>query len=541
MVGVGVRPRRVGALHEAMFVVLLALGASWSAAAPAAAQGFVFEEEEVEQIAVSDTLARFLREGIEYYEREDFVAASIFFWRVITDPDPGAAPIRPRAQFELAKTLVRMRLVQSALFFFDDVIRTGEAHPYYEASAPWVVTIAARIPGNFDMLRRVQSFEGLFPDRIEARFHDQMAFMLGQHFYNVGELERALQYLGFVTEASTFYPQALFLRGVTFIRRYDARSAAESFLRLIHLAERGRSVRDVDVQRLRELAVLSVARTLYSTGSFERALEYYEDIPTTSMYWLQALFEASWANYQMDRFNRALGNLHTLSSPFFEDQFYPEAPILQAVIYFRNCRFREVRRVLEDFRYTYEPLREALEARMQELGTNREFFEFLASGRARSAGFDRRLQAIVNAALADRSLTNTLAYIDIIEGEMELVRTADRGWSNSEFARYLSDQLAETREQTVLLAGELVRNRLDAIVQELRRRQREADAILVETDLAEAGALTPALRAELFRGRRVEGDVDERPSAQTLWWTFDGEYWRDELGHYSYQVRSVCQ
>lgn len=521
--------------------MLLFCGFLWGVAGEARAQGMVFDDDDAEVIVVSDAVQRFLDEGMDFYDRSEYISASIFFWRVITDPDPGARPLRPRAQFELAKTLVRMRMLQSALLFFDDVIAMGEAHPHFEESAPWVVLIASRLPGNLDMLRRVNAFASLFPDRIEARYHDEMAFMLGQHLYNVGELERALQYLRFVPEVSPYYTQALFLRGVTHVRLYDAREAARAFLQLLSVIEGTRGPRGQELQPLAQLTELSVARTLYSTGDYERALEYYTRIDRSSPYWLNALFEAAWANFQLDNFNRALGNLHSLNSPFFNDQFYPEAPLLQAVIYFYNCRFAEVRRTLEEFTYTYEPLREELQQRLTELTSNRDFYDFLVDTEARMArSFNPRLQAIVNAALNDRTLTNALEYIEALDAELTLIRTADRGWSNSEFARYIFDQTTESREQAVSQAGQLVRNRLQSILDELLEREREAQALLIETGLAEAGALNPALRDELFRGRATDAETG-RPPANVLRWTFSGEYWKDELGHYSYSVTSACR
>lgn len=526
-------------LHWCSFALICGLLLSFSGAAHA--QGMVFDDDDTEVIVASEAAQRFLQEGMDFYDRADYVSASIFFWRVITDTDPGARPLRPSAQFEMGKTLVRMNMLQSALLFFDEVIAMGEAHPHFEDSAPWIILIANRLPGNMDMLRRVNAFSPLFPDRIASRYHDEMAFLLGQHLYNAGELERALQFLGFVPEGSQYYMQALFLRGVTHVRLYDAREAARSFLHILSVIERARGQRGVELRALAQLTELSVARTLYSTGDYERSLEYYSMIGQSSPYWLQAIFEAAWANFQLERYNVALGNLHTLNSPFFNDQFYPEAPLLRAVIYFYNCRFAEVRRAIEDFTYTYEPLREELEQQIDALNSNREFYEFLINTEARMARrFNPRLQAIVNAALEDRTLTDSLEYISALDTELRLIRTVDRGWSNSEFARYIFDQTTESREVAISQAGQMVRNRLQAILDDLLEREREAQALLIETGLAEAGALSPSLRDELYRGRASDA-VTGRPPAHILRWSFSGEYWKDELGHYSYAVTSACR
>lgn len=488
---------------------------------------------------MSAPVARFLQEGIAYYEGGDWESASIFFWRVVNEQDPSADGLRPRAQFELAKSLVKMQMLQGALLFFDQIIAYGPTHPYFEASAPWVLVVARRLPGDVEMLRRVSAFANVFPDRIEEKYRDEMAYMLGQHFYNVGELDLALRYLAFVTTVSEYYPRALFLSAITHVRKYEAQPAVDDLIALMTYIEQHRG-RDAELRALAEIARISMARTFYSTGEYDKALDYYTDIPQRSEHWLDALFEASWAYFQTDQYNRALGNLHSLNSPFFNDQYYPEAAILQAVIFFYNCRFAEVRVALDEFDYVYQPLREQLEELFVELESNRDFHAFLTETEERvGRRFDPRLQQIVNAALSDNSIGNALAFIDALDRELELVEGADPGWANSELGAFLSQEILAAREFGIGDAGQLVRNRLQSILDDLRSKQRESSAILIETDLAEANAISADLRAELYRG--AADTAGETVHPEQMFWTFEGEYWRDELGYYFYHIESACR
>lgn len=502
-------------------------------------EGFVFEEEEVVEVDVSSTpVARYLQEGIQYYEQEDWLSASVFFWRVVNDPDIAADTLRPRAQYELAKTLVKLQLLQGALFYFDEIIATGPAHPYFEASAPWLVVIARRLPGDVEMLRRVAAFSELFPDRIEEKYRDEMAFLLGQHYYNVGELELALRYLGFVTEASAYHPRALFLQGVTHVRRYEAEPALLSFNALIEAAEGDRG--NDELRALSDLATLSMARTYYSAGDYANALTYYGEIPQQSRYWLDALFESSWAYFQRDEFNRALGNLHSLNSPFFNDEYYPEAPILQAVNFFTNCRFDEVRATIDEFDLVYPPLREQLETTVAGLADNEAYYQFLLDlTEQQERRFDPKLQQIVNATLNDRTIRNALDFVAELDRELAWIGSSDPGWSNSDLAQFLLGEIEVVRSLSVGEAGAMVRTRLNAVLEELRRHERDSSAILVETDLAEANALSTDLLGELFTGDSSLGTIEA--AYDQIVWRFDGEYWKDELGYYDYHITSACR
>ncbi|MCB9531634.1 MAG: tetratricopeptide repeat protein [Myxococcales bacterium] len=533
---------------------LFALAAGISVSAPALAQddqgddgfvfgdedGFVFGEEETQTVATSNApVARFLQEGLQYYQAGDYESASIFFWRVVNEPDISADAIRPRAQHELARSLAKMGAWQSALIFFDQVIAVGPTHPYFEESASWVLEIAARLPGDVDMLRRVAAFAPVFPDRIEEKYVDDMAFMLGEHFYNVGELDRALQYLRMVPEVSPLYPRALFFSAITHVRQYDAQPAVDDLIALMREVEEGRS-RSEDLRALGEIARISMARTFYSTGEYDKAIDYYTQIPQRSRYWLDALFEASWAYFQTDQFNHALGNLHSLNSPFFNDEYYPEAAVLEAVIFFYNCRFDEVRTAIDEFQYVYDPLRDELEETMSGLETNAQYYDFLMDLDAQTERrFDPKLRQIVNAALSDQSIRNALAFIDELDGEIRHLERADAGWTNSDLGVYVLTALQQNRDAAVGQAGQLVRNRLNSILDDLRSKQRDASAILVETDLAEANAVSAELRDELYRGAANDDAVSV--SREQMYWTFEGEYWRDELGYYLYHIESACR
>ena len=59
--------------------------------------------------------------------------------------------------------------------------------------------------------------------------------------------------------------------------------------------------------------------------------------------WLDALFEESWAYFMASDYPHALGNIHTIESPYFPNSFYPEAQFLKAIIYFTNCQYENAK------------------------------------------------------------------------------------------------------------------------------------------------------------------------------------------------------
>src|SRR3954462_2956155 len=51
----------------------------------------------------------------------------------------------------------------------------------------------------------------------------------------------------------------------------------------------------------------------------------------------------------------------TLHSPFFRDEYFPEALILKSVIYYENCRYPEAMRLVSEYESRYEPLRKEID------------------------------------------------------------------------------------------------------------------------------------------------------------------------------------
>ena len=63
-----------------------------------------------------------------------------------------------------------------------------------------------------------------------------------------------------------------------------------------------------------------------------QAVESWNQVSVSSGYWLDAMFESSWAFFLADQFSRALGNVHSLESPYFPQAYYPEALDRKSVV-----------------------------------------------------------------------------------------------------------------------------------------------------------------------------------------------------------------
>lgn len=480
---------------------------------------------------------QYLQQGLQYYDQENYQAASLLFYRVLTTEDASDA-VYSRAEYDLGRTLYRMGLFFPSLFFFDGVVAFGADHPYFLNAYPWLLRLHRRLPGEPFMMERLAQYEDFFPDQIEEKYLDEMAFLIGRYHYNRGFLDEAQIFWSFVSSASRFYVRAQYLTGIADVQEREAQGAIDAFEQVITSVLESDDRSD-ETRRLAEMAVLGMARTFYSTRDYERAIAYYDQVPASSRYWLDALFEKAWALFQLEEFNLALGNLHSLSSPFFNDEFYPEGMYLQAVIFFRNCQFEAVRVTVEEFGLEYGPLLDQLEELTDTIGMDEEYFDVIMALRGeQEQDYSPQLQRLLNTAVDDLMVQDSVDFVAELDREMGMVQGADPGWLNTDLADEILTQIGLERSLAAGRAGENVRIRVERARDELRNLDARGTGLLVETDLAEQAVISNDLREEMVRADSglTPPPVDE----EHLLWHFTGSYWRDELGYYWYALSSRC-
>jgi tetratricopeptide (TPR) repeat protein len=508
--------------------------------------GMSFGEDEVEPAAEAepdpnDPNAKIIAEGKALYEKKKYDEASLLFYKVLQTQDPAAEIYHAEAQYELGKTLYKMKLYQGALSHFGKIVDEGETHPFFIPTLRGLVVLTDEVPEDPLLMERLAAYKDFSSD-VPEKYRDRFSYLVGRHLYSQLEVEAALEMLNHVTPASPDYPKARYIAGVTHVANYDAGPAVAAFkdvLRVL-MAKKEEGKISEDEEKLLETTRLGMARVFYSTGEYPKSIKYYGQIPRKSEFWPIALFESSWAYFQVDQYNKALGNLHTLNSPFFSDQYFPEGPILSAVIFFYNCKYERVRAVLDEFLYQYEPI---LAEVNNVIASNAEdpeaMYEWLMAVRegAESIG----LQQVAATALDDQQIKNKLRLIEAIEQEIQEIGDKPKAWKSSG----LASTLVQDNELAISFAksdaGTIATQRLERVSRELQDFVLEQEKILFEVTRAERGEIEADLRSEM----QVDQDVTRKPKVNTsdeeLYWTFEGEYWRDELGFYLFTVNSECK
>lgn len=509
--------------------------------------------------------------AISLFKDDRYEQASMAAFELLSDPK--LAGLHTEARYVLAKSLYRMGLYHSALGEFSKILAQGEQTKFFKTSLEWLFFISRKTKNETVILDEIARYANhQFPERFRNEFRYLLAryhFVRGRALDQVGQVEDADKSFEevkrltlLIPRTDAFYARAKYLEGLSYFRngtrgkdaagrRVDGNvlQAIESLKEVVRLtrAVPGRSPEQLKLdQSLRELAFMQLARTHYGMQQNRFAIFYFNKVERGTSQWLEAMFEASWANYRVGQYEQALGNLITLSSPFFRDEYFPEALILKAVIYYENCRYRESNIILQDFERTYLPVHDQLELLVKKQMEASQYYEVLAEVQKKNKeGLEKSetdviLERILRLALTDTDLKKTNDSILELEEEMDAFSTKGDTFRYSELTKHLLEGLKVQRKELIAKAGIMAKGKLETELVSLKELLANGLRIKFETTTKEKEFLEEQLKA----GGRTAVVKKYKHSVAVaddqLYWPYEGEYWRDELGTYQYTLTKGC-
>ncbi len=486
-----------------------------------------------------------LADGIRRYARGEWAEAAAALLPVLEGRTADSLAGRQHAQLVLAKALFHLRLYHASAIVFDAITREGESHPAFEESLPWLAQLAEHLPEPTALIESIGRYRreqlSRLGRRLPAAQYDELLYLLGRDRYARRDLSGAIALFREVRPGSPRYVHARFFEGVSHVRLRRARPAVAAFREVTRAFDEGRAGDLDDAARLRDLAWLSLARVYYSAGRANgsprvlgNAVDAWNRVPEDSEHWPDAIFEQAWALFVSGEHDRALGRVHALLSPYFEDRHYPEAYVLRAVALYQRCQLDASEQTVEAFHRKYDPVHGALRRTLARHGDPARAFSLLDAVRSGRASLDPRVARLVRSAFDDRELSRHLSEVRALSEEDARVAGLAAGKPHLEpVAAWLGQELAVARALAADRTGELAHLRLERLVDELGELMNQMDAVQLE------------IHTE--RRRRPQGyaaaedDVTIVADQEHVVWPFRGEYWEDELPYYRVHVPGRCQ
>ncbi len=566
-------------------------------AAEAEEMGLGFEALDV---SVKSPEKEAMENALDLIKDEKYAEAAVAFHDIYNNPK--AKQYFQSAEYQLAKSLYRMRMYHSALEKFGKILDKGVDHKYFKTSLEWLFFISHKITDQSEVLKDIARYSDIeFP----KKYRDEFLFLLAKYFYfraltiekagapppvakkkkkkkevpaeefgfdlggaeekpedgfgldlevqkktaptalptdAIGFLSKAKALILQVSDGSKFHPRAKYLEGIILYKQGNFQEAVESFKNVVVILhpKKGKFRDD----RLREKAFFQLARIHYEHKQFKFALFYYDRITRDSEGWLESLFESSWSWFRLGKYEKSLGNLITLDSPFFREEYFPEGLVLKAVTYYENCRYPESNQIVAEFKKRFAPLHQELE-RLLAKGQSPEGYykQLLAIQKAPPRGSaGKLLRRILKVALSDKDLKLINASVLEIEKEVQRIRRKSSTYSRSKLAALQINDLQKRKAELMKDAGMLTKRRLGAERDFLSELMSQVLRIKLENDQAELEVLRKVQAGEMDLGPTLlPYDWSAATDDEKIYWPYQGEYWRDELGTYEYTLTWGCR
>ena len=465
------------------------------------------------------------------YQGRDYARAAAELFEV-SQKDP-SLPNRQQAEFLLGKSLQELGYYVPALAYYRSVIYAGKTHPSHKEAWTQLIDLARLLKDDFIIPAIVNARYDADADTLGSLDADRILainYMIGALSYRQTKFDTAYEFLGSIKVSNPYYYlRARYLMGVVRIRKQDNKGAIALFDEVINAVHEDDE--DEEHQSLKNLAALGKARANYALGDFKASTEAYRSVPRFSAEWYDALFENAWSYFMAEDYGRALGEIESVLSPYFNKRFRAEAYVLAATIYYSNCQFDRTRGMLDAFKERYESALEQLNAYVASERKNTDFYKDLVNTA------DAIPVEILRQVRRNGRFLNYHRIISEINREQEMLGRADN-WRSTSLRGELEGILKDQKETFESYTGGWVKSQLKNQASVLNQFVNNARLIKFETATSEKEVLEAGGEiAGMKRKRLPRPDI---PDDQHQHWNFKGEYWVDEVGYYVHSVRKEC-
>ena len=457
------------------------------------------------------------------------------------------------ADAQITLSLIRAGLPNVASYFFIRTLQGGN-----KAATRRVLTetqgLLVHVGG--DLLRKYLIRHTTYED-YDAQNRSAYLYSLGKDALLSGREDQAVGYFSGIAKSSPLWPFALQLRGSAYAIANKTDLAIQDFKDCQDRA--GDSAEGFDGNPLRRKQALreaddlksrcraGEARTLYQMERFDDADRVYDHIPKSSFVWPDILFEQAWNSFGRREYNRTLGKLVSYKSPALSFVFNTEVDVLRAQSYLAMCLFDDANNVINEFNGKYTAMGEQVKEFVENNATDPgAFYRFGREALQASLYTNNEMYRMANRFIRGPYFQNLVAAERELSGELSVSRqfsAMQPGVEHSPgrgFPGFLEQVLSWRLKSIHMLGGAYVKNSLIDYHSQLISDFDKMAFIKLEM-LKQAKDRLLYKNASARNSGRSRGDVAPSRRDYQYYWSFNGEFWNDELGDYVFGLESQCR
>lgn len=428
---------------------------------------------------------------------------------------------------------------------------------------------------------------------------ENMALHLG--FYGIVANKPAVsrQYAKMVTDNHPKAYQARYIEAIAEYMSGQASKGVDVQDKLLTAFEKSQKNKE-----FASLAAVNLGRLQFQAGLFESASKNFIKVQKDDPLWIQSLVEMGWSQVQSGDYAGAIGNMYSIHSPFFDMVYKPESYVIRSIGYLKLCQYGDAYKSLSILEKQYRPWMESIQSYLAKpqksfYGTLKSYMkgdpkatvdglpspviremarhkDFLNLQKALNRTFDEdsaydTLGATIvkNVNRTKFLITSSKNRIEDFRKEVKMIGKGPKSRPEVEIASDIQRELKlidslqfilGLHDRTQKLLPQFVKYAKQQSSQRISKAKGLIESTLanrvgkMKRDLSVMLENNEFLRYEVFAGsgenirfeiaggekadKRVPASVV--PKSKELKWSFDGEYWADEIGHYRSSLKSNC-
>jgi len=379
--------------------------------------------------------------------------------------------------------------------------------------------------------------------RLESFNIPSISLILGTRLFNKDQNAKAYEILSRIPETHQFSGEAALIKGT--IRNMERKNieALNLYQSCVNKsAALESSAKGEKLKRyynyLKETCIIRTARIKIEEKKYEDALVTYEQIDKRSYKWPYVLMDQAWAHYYLKDYNRALGLTVTYKAPLLQSYFFPEAEVLMALSYYNLCLWDDSLKVVDHFYDVYHPKAQALK---DILGKNKSshtyFLDLYYADTETRENLNPFIRNLITQTRKQVKFNLDLASLKAAKDELALLKKLK---NKNDFTENLEENLGQTIGFISAKINFYIKKEIFTFINEIHKHSFSMFNLKLELlskkrdEIYNAKAL-----AEASRARGSDSNVNRK--SNQYFFDFNGSFWADELGDYSFGLQTACK
>jgi tetratricopeptide (TPR) repeat protein len=315
----------------------------------------------------ADEAVRRYEDAVYTFLIEDYERAALSFYTLVESEALTTEALHQDSEWYLAECLFQLENWNTALAAYRAIISDGTRHPYLGEAVRRSLEIYGLLRDNeqFYDVYRTYVLSGIVPAT------DGVKYTVAKSFYRQGEWGRAKAMFTELPVKSRLYPQARYFTGTILAAEGEFEAALAEFRRV-------EQVKGGD-NRLEELVDLAIGRIHYELTNYRQAVESYQQVPSSSPYFADQLYEITWTYIKQGAWQEAIDSVEIFTVAFPDHPYTVRMRLVEGHLHRKSAHFERALATYESVVDEYTPVR----ARLADIEGDRQnpsaFFERLVN------------------------------------------------------------------------------------------------------------------------------------------------------------------